>query len=80
MMRILFVVVLLFLLSAAIGAAYVRLSGKDWDAMPWAWVAVGGLLLTAGMLFWFEPAGAPAGSHYTPAKVVDDHLVPGQMH
>lgn len=50
------------------------------DSVPWAWLAMAGALLAAATLIVFAQfGGAPPGSVYVPARVIDGKIEPGHF-
>jgi hypothetical protein len=52
----------------------------DWPVRTIAWLAIGGAVLMAiALVAFIQFAGAPPGSKYVPAQVIDGVLVPGHF-
>jgi hypothetical protein len=55
-------------------------NAADWQVRRIAWLATGGAVLMIGALLVFiHFTGAPPGSKYVPAEIVDGVLVPGHF-
>jgi len=55
-------------------------TANDWPVRTIAWLAIGGaVLMVAGLVAFTHFTGAPAGSTYVPAQVIDGVLVPGHF-
>jgi 4-amino-4-deoxy-L-arabinose transferase-like glycosyltransferase len=53
---------------------------NDWPIRTITWLAMGGaVLLIVALVAFTQFTGAPAGSKYVPAKVIDGVLVPGHF-
>ena len=48
--------------------------------VPWTWLAIAGVVLLAVSLTAFALiGGAPPGSHYEPAQLIDGKIQPGRL-
>jgi Family of unknown function (DUF6111) len=77
--------VIFFLLPFAVYAGWLMatrgsVGRADWPIRTIAYLAIGGAALMVGTLVIFTQfAGAPPGSKYVPAQVIDGVLVPGHF-
>jgi hypothetical protein len=66
----------LYLAVARRGAA----AGNSPPPVPWVWLGVAGAVLLVVSLSAFAlMGGAPPGSHYEPAKLIDGKIEPGHF-
>ena len=90
MLRILFTYVIPLVLPAAAYLGYRiwddwrrRKTGAEtrspWEAWPWYWIAGSGFACLAASLVWLVIDRAPADANYTPARVIDGKVVPGEI-
>jgi hypothetical protein len=85
-MRQFFQIVVPLLLPTLLYFLYLKLArrraggGNAPPEVPWAWLGIAGAALVAVTLGAAALiGGAPPGSHYEPAKVIDGKIVPGQF-
>jgi hypothetical protein len=87
MIRIVIENILLFLLPTAIYVAYVLLTRRTTAAgtvindAPLVWLFVAGALIVAATLVYYgtnTPGGSP-DKHYTPPRVKDGRIEPGEL-
>jgi hypothetical protein len=85
-MRQVLQIVVPLLLPTALYFLYLVLSrrraggGNAPEVVPWVWLGVAGVVLLAVSLVAFAlMGGAPPGSRYEPAKLIDGTIVPGRF-
>jgi len=77
--------VIFFLLPFGIYAGWLfatrgTVAAKDWPVRTIAYLALGGAaLMVVGLVAFTHFTGAPPGSKYVPAQVIDGVLVPGHF-
>jgi hypothetical protein len=55
-------------------------AGNAPPPVPWVWLGIAGAVLLAVSLSAFAlMGGAPPGSHYEPAKIIDGKIEPGHF-
>ena len=70
----------LFVITANRRAASAPGQPLWWRAVPWLWLATAGAALVAISLVAFALfGGAPPGTAYRPARLIDGKIVPGQL-
>lgn len=85
-MRQVLQIVIPLLLPTVLYFIYLRVARRRAGAnaptpdVPWFWLAIAGAALVIISLVGFSfTGGAPPGSHYEPAKVIDGKIVPGEF-
>ena len=86
MVRLVAFNVIFFILPFGIYAAWLLVTrgtiggASDWPIRTITWLAMGGAaLLIIALVAFTQFTGAPAGSTYVPAKVIDGVLVPAHF-